>query len=554
VRSFSATVPPRPATQARSPSPALVTTSPPPPTNATPVPFAESLALLVLAVVAAMGFFFAFDATPIMDAPGHAALFATRHRFAASPFEQEHLVYAPMLGPYSLFRGLGELFYRLLGAEGAVRVVYALPVAAIPAATLFMRRRLHGDRSAAFGHLALALSLGLMLLFGLASFLLAAAVFLVVTTLWLELLAATTRSENTVSREAVLAAAACFLFLAHGHAFVLFLAVAPAMALVDGPRMPRLLRLRTFGPAVALAAYVAWSTRPGTAPADAVLRTDAPGLHFQGILDKLSLLVTPTLMTRWGVDVAIGLVLAGAIAFGVHATARSLTADALARDARGHVRGLFAAATVLALLFFVLPHEIGWFGFVDARLVPLVEWLLLGALVEPALGARTKRALYTFAPLFSFALVAIDLTAAARFQREAEGFREVAQALPPGSRLLNLPLDPNSDVFTSHPFVHYNKYAQMQRPVITSDTWFHQGSAVYPRRGNPALALPRDYVSSNLHGLDWSAYALDDWDYVLVRVKPTGTFPAPPHSLTPVVEQGGWHLFRTQAAATRLGP
>ncbi len=531
-----------------------MTTTPLPSKPATNAPFAESHALLALAIAAAMAFFFAFDATPIMDAPGHAALFATRHRFAASPFEQQHLVYAPMLGPYSLFRGLGELFYVLLGAEGAVRVVYALPVAAIPMATLFMRRRLHGDRSAAFGHLALALTLGLMLLFGLASFLLGAAVFLVVATLWLELLASTSRGEPTTTREAVLAAASCFLFLAHGHAFVLFLVVAPAMALVAAPRFARLLRLRAFAPAVALAAYVAWTTRPGTAPADAVLRTDAPGLHFQGVLDKLSLLVTPTLMTRWGVDVAVGLVLAGALAAGVVETARSLRAGELEESARDHVRALFAASAVLGVLFLALPHEIGWFGFVDARLVPLVEWLLLGALCARSLGLRTRRALYTYAPVYSFALVAIDLSANARFQREAEGFREVAAALPAGSRLLNLPLDPNSSVFTSHPFVHYNKYAQMQRPVITSDTWFHQGSAVYPRRGNPALALPRDYVSSNMHGLDWSAFDLEDWDFVLVRVKPEGTFPAPPTTLTPVVERGGWHLFRTRAAAARLGP
>lgn len=534
----------------RHPS-ALVTTTPTPSKTAS---FAESHVLLAIAIATSMAFVFAFDATPIMDAPGHAALFATRHRFASSPFEQEHLVYAPMLGPYSLFRGLGEVFCSIFGAERAVRIVYAIPLVAIPMATLFMRRRLHGDRSAAFGHLALALSLGLMLLFGLASFLLGAAVFLVVATLWLELLADMSHAGTTSRREVVLALAACLLFLAHGHAFVLFLAVAPAMALVAGPRFARLLRLRAFAPAVALAAYVAWTTRPGTAPADAVLRTDAPGLHFQGVLDKLSLLLTPTLMTRWGVDVALGLVLAGALAAGVVETARGLRAGELEEAARDHVRALFAASAVLGVLFFVLPHEIGWFGFVDARLVPLVEWLLLGAICGQSLGPCTRRVLFGGAHVFSFALVAIDLTAIARFQHEAEGFREVANAIPARSRLLNLPLDPNSDVFTSHPFVHYNKYAQMARPVITSDTWFHQGSAVYPRRGNPALNLPRDYVSSNLHDLDWSAFDLEDWDFVLVRVKPEGTFPAPPAMLTPVVERGGWHLFRTGAAATRLTP
>src|SRR5215475_14212206 len=59
--------------------------------------------------------FWAFDALPFQDLPAHAGLIAMRHRFAESFFEQLFYVLAPHIGPYSLFRFLGEAFYRFLG-------------------------------------------------------------------------------------------------------------------------------------------------------------------------------------------------------------------------------------------------------------------------------------------------------------------------------------------------------------------------------------------------------------------------------------------------------
>src|SRR5438445_3524184 len=109
-------------------------------------------------------------------------------------------------------------------------------------------------------------------------------------------------------------------------------------------------------------------------------------------------------------------------------------------------------------------------------------------------------------------MVAIVWIASAAFQREARGYREVLADIPAGSRLLNLPLEPGSRVFTAHPFIHYDKLLLVDRPVVPSDVWFHQGSALYPTSENPALRLPASYSESNLGRIDWPAYRLEDWD------------------------------------------
>jgi hypothetical protein len=84
----------------------------------------------------------------------------------------------------------------------------------------------------------------------------------------------------------------------------------------------------------------------------------------------------------------------------------------------------------------------------------------------------------------------------------------VLSLVPAEARLLNLPLQPNSEIFTAHPFIHYDKLVLAERPVVVSDIWFHQGSALYPTRENPALRLPSTYSESNLRFIDWPAYDL----------------------------------------------
>ncbi|NVL83978.1 hypothetical protein, partial [Escherichia coli] len=107
-----------------------------------------------------------------------------------------------------------------------------------------------------------------------------------------------------------------------------------------------------------------------------------------------------------------------------------------------------------------------------------------------------------------------------------------------------LPLDPNSDVFTGHPFIHYDKLALADRPVVVSDVWFHQGSALYPTKANPALRLPASYSESDLKFIEWPAYHLEDWEFVLIRTRPTASQPYTPNDLSLEEHRGGWWLFK----------
>jgi len=128
-------------------------------------------------------FFFAFEAMPFQDLPAHAGLIALRHRYANSAFDHEFLVLAPHIGPYSLFRFLGEHLMRVVGPLGAVRVLAMLPLFATPAALLYMRRTLFGDHSPLYGYIGILTTFGLMTLLGFASYQLGVAVMLFALTL-----------------------------------------------------------------------------------------------------------------------------------------------------------------------------------------------------------------------------------------------------------------------------------------------------------------------------------------------------------------------------------
>lgn len=506
---------------------------------------------LALLTLQATLVFWLFDALPFQDLPAHAGLIAMRHRFAQSAFEQRFFVLAPHIGPYSLFRFLGECFVRVAGPVGAVRAIATLPILATPAALLFGRWRLHRDHSPTAGFLGLSLSFGLMTLLGFASYTLGVAVMLVGLTLWLELLAAVDSHADTRKRELLIAAYACFIFVAHGHAFVLFLILAGVATLACGDRVRRVLRVRALVPAVALAAYVAFLERGSTVPAGSVADPQANfAPRFQGAYDKLSLLVTPTLMTRTGIDIAIGAVLWVLLISAVVMTARDrLVIDSAmlgsrdAHEARNHSRALLAGALVIAAIFFALPHAIGWFGFVDGRLVPICLFLSVLAYRRPSIGSLAQT-LDKLAPVLAFGMSSLVLLASYRFQSEARGYKEVLAQVPAESRLLNLPLEPNSTIFTAHPFVHYDKLVLADRPVVVSDIWFHQGSALYPTSENPATRLPSTYSESNLQIIDWPAYRMNDWDFALIRTRPESGAPPTPAALKLAEHSGGWWLYK----------
>ena len=495
--------------------------------------------------------FWAFEALPFQDLPAHAGLIAMRHRFSesslGSAFESRFFVLAPHIGPYSVFRFLGEAFVRLIGPLGAVRLLATLPMIATPLALLFARRRLMSDRMPLYGYLGVTLSFGFMTLMGFASYLLGVAVMLFALVLWLELMvAADENAPDLRRRELVMAAFAPLVFVAHGHAFVLFLLCAGIAMVCLGYRPARLLRVRALLPALALAGYVAWIERGSSTPPGSVPVVPPLVPVFQSAYGKFTLLITPTLMTRSGVDSMVSVFM-----WFLAVTSTFYTVRRLGAGARGeltaqqrHSRALYAAAAALLVLFLILPHAVGWFGFVDGRLLPVILMLTLLAARREALPRTLRRVADLGIPGSALALATVALIASYLFQEEAKGYREVLAHVPSEATLLNLPIEPNSRIFTGHPFIHYDKLVLADRPVVVSDVWFHQGSALYPTAQNPALRLPQSYSESDLKFIDWPAYHLEDWEFVLIRTNPSSPQPYTPPDLTLADHQGGWWLFR----------
>jgi hypothetical protein len=513
---------------------------------------------LGIAAVAAASVFFAFDAVPFMDLPAHAGLFALRGRFAMSPFEQELYVLAPHLGGYSMFRFLGGALTPLCGPLTAARALEALGVVALPLAILDARRRLYGRTSPAFGFLGIALGFGLMTILGFASFLIGMALLVECTAISLEILAKVQGGERTGSLEATLAASAVLLLLLHGFAFAIFVSIVVVGVLVRGGRRSRFWRARALAPAGLLAACAVWLEQSSpAAPLSAPFSQPRVGPLFQPVTSKLSLLLTPTLLTRTGLDIAVGLVVWGTAIAGVVSTLRWLKRPRgqdeprSMLEASAHARALLACSLFVSCTFLALPHEMGWFGFIDGRLVPIILLLTILGVPDLAMGPRLALAFERVFPAAACLIVGLALVASQIFQREATGYREVFARVPSLSRVLNLPVDPNSDIFAGHPFVHYDKLMLADRPILVSDLWFHQGSAVFPRPGNPVLRLPTGYLSSDIRGVDWSLFVLQDWDYVLMRTKPDGAQPSTPAALQLVVHLGGWWLYKTDGPSQR---
>jgi hypothetical protein len=499
--------------------------------------------------------FWVFEALPFQDLPAHAGLIAMRHRFTDGSFESRFFVLAPHIGPYSLFRFLGEVFVRAIGPIGAVRLLATLPIIATPLAMLHARRRLHDDTTPVYGYLGITLSFGFMTLMGFASYLLGVAVMIFGLVMWLQLLvAADENAPDLRKRELVMAAFAPLIFVAHGHAFALFLLCAGISAACTGRRGPRFLRFRALVPALGLAAWVAWIERGATTPAGSVPVVPPLVPVFQSPYAKFELLVTPTLMTRSGIDFLVAVALWAFAVSCTFYTVRSLlqpSARALTPTDR-HSRALLASAGALTVLFLVLPHSVGWFGFVDGRLLPLILMLALLGVRRETLPRPLVLAADIGVPASAAALATVALVASYFFQHEARGYHEVLARVPAQATLLNLPLDPNSDIFTAHPFIHYDKLALADRPVVVSDVWFHQGSALYPTNANPALRLPSSYSESDLKFIDWPAYHLEDWEFVLIRTRPTASQPYTPNDLTLEEHAGGWWLFkRVSSSAAR---
>ncbi len=484
----------------------------------------------VLLLGAAVAFFFASELPPIQDAPGHAGLIALRHRIADSAFDQRYFRYEANLGPYSIFRLLGEIGRRVHGPLFAARLLSALPTVTLPCAILYARRRLQQDATYTFGYVALAFALGLPTIMGLAAYLLGLSAFVALYTFW-----ASSPERPSRRRIALLAALALGLYLTHGHAFLLFAAaigVASQVGLADSGIRARARQALAVTvvllPALLLAGFVQWTTSAGAAGHRA-----AHGIEFRGALDKLSLLATPSLMTRYGIDAGAGIVMAVVVLAMLFGSARG--------SASREARRAGAVALLFFLAFGVMPRTIGWFGFADGRLVlPMLLMALVGARLD-ALGLRVARSFAVAAPLLALAVVATDHAALRRFRAECRGASSVLAEIPAETSLLYFPTRTESDAFSGDPFRHFDKLSVASGPTVVGELWAHQGAAIYLTPDNPATRLPIAYTERNEKAPRDVSFDAADWEMLLLR---SATPPEVPAAYGLVRRDGDFWLFR----------
>jgi len=500
--------------------------------------------IFVLLELGAIAVFWCFDAQPFMDFPGHAGVMALRQRYWGSLVLQRDYVVTLNLGGYPLYRLVSDGLAGLIGPVATMRAISTFPVVALPLAMHYARRRLYQDDSALFLFVTLVLSFGYMTQMGLTPFLVAFPVVIWALTDWLIYLEKCSTGPVALRREAGVAALVLMVGVMHAYAFAVLSVIMLMTAASRRPLWRYLICLRVLAPALFFVLFTAWLAKSTNLPPQAVAQVVPFGAIYGSLLDKLGLLITPFLATRTGIDAAIGVAIWAAAVTGMVATLR--------RKSSSIAVPLRNACIALMVGFAVLPHRVRSFDFVDSRLLPIILLAAFMAIDGKAITPRWRRHTTMAAATAATTVVGLQLFAMQTFQGEAAGFHAVVGQMPAGRRMLYLPVQADSRIFISHPFVHYDKLAFVERGVLPSQFHFHHASGIFPTRNNPILRLPHDYVESDLKSIAWPHYDLAEWDFVMIRTFPDAPAPAVPEALALMDHRGGWWLYRSAAAAGEL--
>jgi hypothetical protein len=519
------------------------------PSASPPAAFDIGMAVLfggLLVAVAAHWLF--LPLLPHQDFPGHVAMLAIRERLGSSAFLQRYLASGSILGPYSGFLGLGHALAPAMGAEGAVRVIGALASCALPCALLLAHRRLCGRRWWGAGFLGLVITLGHLSAQGLISFLLGLAVMVLAFTGWVQIIQDDADRWPRARRRlrlSAMVALALLTALTHGFAFLLLL-LAAGVALAVGCRSrwrAGLGRVWVFLPAV-LALLLVQLRDGGQYPA---ALAEGP-IALRSLGGKLLLPFLTTFLSRLGLDAVVAAVLwllLGAVALQTIRAARLMPPGTPPAPALLLTR----SGAVLAGLALLAPYRIHFFSSFDLRVACTALLVAMLAVVPAAHSPRLRRALHVGPPLLAGTMVLTLWVAGLLFQREATSIDPLLRKIPEHTRLLYLPVNPDSRVWAAAPFWHLEKRVLFDRDLLVANVWLHQGSALFPTAiGAPLLSVtPLATADGEVR---WSRYDLGPWDHVLVRNgRATGPL-GKPSALELVASAGGMHLYRNRGRLT----
>ena len=143
-------------------------------------------------------------------------------------------------------------------------------------------------------------------------------------------------------------------------------------------------------------------------------------------------------VSRWPPIIALIAFAVACTVVTVRSIGRAAGAGASAAADVRHSRALYACAGAITMVFVALPHAVGWFGFVDGRLVPVALILALLGVRREVLPRSIALGLHYGAPVVASTIGVLALVASYRFQAEAHGYKEVLARVPAGRVLLCL--------------------------------------------------------------------------------------------------------------------
>jgi hypothetical protein len=207
-----------------------------------------------------------------------------------------------------------------------------------------------------------------------------------------------------------------------------------------------------------------------------------------------------------------------ALCMALIALPRARTSVPLDDGARRRRAVLLAIFTGVCTLYFALPERIRWLWLLDERYAPVAAMLL------PACLRRGDRPWQRWLPQLGAALVALSSAvwiaqAFHAFSREAAGFDELVERMPPRRSVLMLIFDERSVATRLFPYHHFGAFYRARKGGIVEHAFVELPQS--PLRYRPQSAPPR-----RPFGSEWEpelVVALPQalaFDFLLVRGDP----------------------------------
>jgi len=396
-------------------------------------------AAFALAAAAALVPLWSVEYPPMVDLPQHAAQITLWRDYADPLFPYREIFELHPFSPYLIGHSLVRFFDLLLPITVAVRVMVSLAVLALPAAMLYLFRRLGADRWPALLGFPLAYGFGFQ--WGFTNFMIAAAVTLVFVAAGIDYARHGGRSSGVL-----LALFAFALYLCHALALGLAVLIIALAVLVESGGRPRsLLRLLPLVPALVVVGLWfgwVWVSDPNTAQPP--LWVESPGARLVDL---------PALWVGAGREAGPWLV------GGLLVLALPLVGGRIA--ARPAVRWLPLAAALG--FYFALPNRAFSAWMFSTRFSVFVAIFAL-LLVVPAASAGRRRLGRSLMLAFALSWMGFITVEFRAFDAEARHFDALLERMAPGRRVLGLNFDPGYDHVGGLPvFGHFHMWYQAKK-------------------------------------------------------------------------------------------